>query len=100
MAYTTIDDGSAFFQATIYTGNNSDGLAITNSGNSNLQPDWLWIKKRSGSGQHVFVDSTRGTNKQLFSSLTDVEQTSTEFVASLDTDGFTLNDNTLSLIHI
>jgi len=94
MAYTTIDDPSAHFQTTTYTGNGSDGLAITNSGNSNLQPDWLWIKKRSGSGQHVFVDSSRGTNKQLFSSLTDVEQTSTEFVASLDTDGFTLNDNT------
>ena len=46
MAYTTIDDGSEYFQATIYTGNASDGLAITNSGNSNLQPDWLWIKKR------------------------------------------------------
>ena len=93
MAYTTIDDPSAHFQATTYTGNNSDGLAITNSGNSNLQPDWLWIKKRSGSGQHVFVDSTRGTNKQLFSSLTDAEQTSTKFVASLDSDGFTLNDS-------
>ena len=93
MAYTTVDDGSEYFQATIYTGNASDGLAITNSGNSNLQPDWLWIKKRSGSGQHVFVDSTRGVNKQLFSSLTDAEQTSTKFVASLDSDGFTLNDS-------
>jgi len=93
MAYTTIDDPSEYFQAQTYTGNNSDGLAITNSGNSNLQPDWLWIKKRSGSGQHVLVDSTRGANKQLFTSLSDTEQTSTEFVASLDTDGFTLNDN-------
>jgi len=45
MAYTTIDDPSEYFQAQTYTGNNSDGLAITNSGNSNLQPDWLWIKK-------------------------------------------------------
>ena len=93
MAYTTIDDGSAHFQAQTYTGNNSDGLAITNSGNSNLQPDWLWIKKRSGSGKHVLVDSTRGVNKQLFSDGNDAEQTSTKFVASLDSDGFTLNDS-------
>ena len=93
MAYTTIDDGSEYFQAQTYTGNASDGLAITNSGNSNLQPDWLWIKKRSGSGKHVLVDSTRGVNKQLFSDDTDAEQTSTKFVASLDSDGFTLNDS-------
>ena len=93
MAYTTIDDPSVYFQAQTYTGNGSDGLAVTNTGNSDLQPDWLWIKKRSGSGQHVLVDSTRGTNKQLFSSLTDVEQTSTNFVASLDSDGFTVNDS-------
>jgi len=93
MAYTTIDDPSEYFQTTTYTGNASDGLAITNSGNSNLQPDWLWIKKRSGSGKHVLVDSTRGVNKQLFSDDNDPEQTSTKFVASLDSDGFTLNDS-------
>ena len=93
MAYTTIDDPSAHFQTTTYTGNASDGHAITNSGNSNLQPDWLWIKKRSGSGKHVLVDSTRGVNKQLFSDGNDAEQTSTKFVASLDSDGFTLNDS-------
>jgi len=94
MAYTTIDDPSAHFQTTTYTGNASDGHAITNSGNSNLQPDWLWIKKRSGSGHNVLADSTRGANKQLFSSSSDAEQTSTEFIASFDSDGFTLNDNT------
>ncbi len=45
MAYTTIDDPSAHFQVTLYTGNSGDN-AITNDGNSDLQPDWLWIKNK------------------------------------------------------
>ena len=46
MAYTTIDDPSAHFQTAIYTGNGSANLAITNDGNSDLQPDLVWIKNR------------------------------------------------------
>ena len=46
MAYTTIDDPSAYFQTTLYTGNNNTSQTITNGGNSDLQPDWLWIKNR------------------------------------------------------
>ena len=65
MAYTTIDDGSEYFQTALYTGNGSS-QSVVNDGNSDLQPDWLWIKERSGSGQHVFVDSSRGSNKQNF----------------------------------
>ena len=86
----TIDDGSQYFNTVLYTGTGADGKAVTGVG---FQPDWLWIKKRSGSGTHVLSDSTRGANKQLFSNLTDAEQTSTDFVASFDSDGFTVNDS-------
>ena len=34
MAYTAIDDPSAFFQTTLYTGNGSNDLSITD-----VQPD-------------------------------------------------------------
>ena len=44
MAYSTIDDPSAHFQTAIWTGNASN-RSITNDGNSNLQPDWVWTKK-------------------------------------------------------
>ena len=47
MAYTTIDDPSAYFQTTLYSGTGSQ-QSITNGGNSDLQPDWLWIKDRDG----------------------------------------------------
>ena len=40
MAYTTIDDPSAYFQTTIYTGTGGS-QDITNGGNSDLQPDWF-----------------------------------------------------------
>jgi len=90
MAYTNIDDPSAYFQAAIYNGSNSL-QAITNDGNSDLKPDWLWIKIRSSTEDHMLVDSTRGVTKYLSSNSTGAEATVTSRVETLDTDGFTLN---------
>ena len=42
MAYTTIDDPSAHQQTAIYTGSSSS-VTVTNDGNSDLQPDWVWV---------------------------------------------------------
>ena len=42
MAFTTIDDGSAYFQTALYTGSSSS-VTVTNDGNSDLQPDWVWV---------------------------------------------------------
>ena len=92
MAYTNIDDPSAYFQAKTYTGNATDNTAITNDGNSNLQADWIWFKRRSSTENHVLADSTRGVTKWLFTNLTDVEGTSTARLKSFDTNGFTLGD--------
>ena len=50
MAYTTIDDPSAHFQITTWTGNTSAPRSITNDGNSNLQPDIVWSKNRTTAG--------------------------------------------------
>ena len=45
MAYTAIDDPSEFFQTALWTGTSDDSTkTVTNAGNSDLQPDWLWIK--------------------------------------------------------
>ena len=90
MAYTNIDDPSAHFQSAIYSGSNSL-QAITNDGNSDLKPDFLWIKQRNGTENHMLVDSTRGVTKYLLSDSTIAEQTVTSRVETLDTDGFTLN---------
>jgi len=92
MAYTNIDDPSAYFQTALYTGNNTANHAITNDGNSDLQPDLLWIKSRDATHSHWLVDSNRGVTKGFFVETSDAERTSlaTRDVASFDTDGFTV----------
>ena len=95
MAYTTIDDPSAYFQTVLYTGNATNSTAITNTGNSDLQPDWLWIKNRSSSGgvgPHFIVDSSRGANKDFHMNNDEAEHTTTNAVKSFNSDGFTIDD--------
>ena len=89
MAYTTIDDGSAHFQIALYTGNDSTN-AITNNGNSDMQPDFLWTKNRSSSADHKLFDSTRGVIKFIESNTADTEGTQANLLSSFNSDGFTL----------
>jgi len=92
MAYTTIDDPSAYFQTKIYSGTGSD-LSLTFDGNSNMQPDWVWLKRRSGSGNHFAWDAVRGVNAALVPNDTDAEDTSGEsinYFDSFDSNGFTV----------
>jgi len=90
MAYTTIDDPSAHFQVKTYTGTGSE-LAITNDGNSDLQPDWIWIKNtQDGSTNHHSHNTNVGSTKTLFVNKVDVEETQAQSVKSVQSDGFTL----------
>jgi hypothetical protein len=91
MAYTTIDDPSVYFQTALYTGN-AGTLAVVNDGNSDLQPDWVWCKRRDVSANHVLYDSSRGASKVLYSNLTDGEET-VSGVTAFNTDGFTLGSD-------
>jgi len=101
MAYTDIDDPSAYFQALAYTGNSGTGHAITNDGNSDLQPDLLWIKNRNVGYSHALYDSSRGTGKVLRPNGTNAEASPTNGVTVFGTNGFTVgsaadvNENTL-----
>jgi hypothetical protein len=99
MAYTTIDDPSAYFQTLLYTGNATGSRALTNDGNSDLQPDWLWIKQRNSAKNNNIWDSTRGVTKQLRTNLNNAEATNTtdDQIVSLNSDGFTLGDDTDSV---
>ena len=93
MAYTTVNDPSAQFQTTLYTGNGGS-QDITNTGNSNLRPDWLWIKQRSGAAgvsSHVVKDSNRGVTKELYPNANSAEGTSS-LIDELLTDGFSINN--------
>ena len=87
----TIQDGSAYFQTTLYTGNVS-GQSIDQSENSTFQPDWVWIKNRTGTAASNNVyDALRGVNKSLKTNTADAELTTrTDLLTSFDSDGFTL----------
>jgi len=93
MAYTTIDDPSAHRQTLLYTGNGS-ARSLTNTGNSDLQPDWVWIKERDNAVSHRVFDSTRGAGKRIFPNNTDAESTHTPAVTSFNSDGFSVGDGT------
>ena len=91
MAYTTIDDPSAYFQIATYTGDGNDDRAITNDGNSDLQPDWIWFKNRSTTNQHNFLDSSRGVTKRLRADDDSAEATVSTRLKSFDSDGMTIS---------
>ena len=89
MAYTEIDDPSAYFQTALYSGN-AGTQSITNDGNSDLQPNWVWIKQRSGTQNHNLQDSVRGSTKILKSNTSADETTDANGVTSFNTDGFSI----------
>jgi hypothetical protein len=90
MAYTTAPDSSAHFQSTLYTGNAST-LNVVNGGNSNLQPDWVWLKNYGTSGKDYGIfDSTRGTTKMLSSNNASAQSTIATSLTAFNSDGFTL----------
>jgi hypothetical protein len=85
----SITDGSAYFQPTLYTGTGSS-LAVTQSGNSTFQPDWVWTKGRSGATEHVLTDAVRGVTKELSSNDTGAEETVAQGLTAFDSAGFTV----------
>ena len=93
MAYTTIDDPSAYFQTLLYTGN-ATARSLDNTGNSNLQPDWIWTKKRNEAQNHCVTDSTRGVGNIIFPDASDAES-ATQLVTEFRTNGFGINTNAL-----
>jgi len=95
MAYTTIDDPSAHFQNVLWTGNGTAGNAVTFDGNSDMQPDFVWSKKRDGATSHVLKDTSRGgtsnNDLHLVSNSTAAESTYANYRMDFDSDGFTLD---------
>ena len=91
MAYTTIDDPSAYFQTALYTGTGSS-LSVTNDGNSDLKPDILWAKNRDALENHhlhntsIVNPPTRGENPNA----TNFEQSQAQSFTAVATDGFTV----------
>ena len=91
-AYTVIDDSSAHFQAKIYDGGGS-GQQVTFSGNSDLQPDMLWIKRRNAGYGHNLFDTNRGIAKLLEPQSDAAENTNQTWISGVGSDSFTIGVN-------
>jgi hypothetical protein len=101
MAYTTIDDPSVYFQTKLYTGNSAaddanltTSQALTFDGNSDMQPDLLWFKRRDGADHNLLFDVIRGRTKGIYSNLAQAEDTLANSITSFNSDGFTLGNDT------
>jgi len=92
MAYTTIDDPSAFFQNILYTGDSSGSRSVTFDGNSDLQPDFVWTKGRSNSGDHFLHDSSRGVHKNIHSNTAQTETDNSNGLTAFNSDGFSMGN--------
>jgi len=88
MAYTTIDDPSVYFQSYAFSKSSGTGSA-TFDGNSDLQPDFLWVKSRTNADSHELWDSTRGVSSTLFADVNEAADPSDNRLVSFNTDGFT-----------
>jgi len=86
MAYTDIDKSDDYFNTVLYTGQEPSNKAVT----VGFQPDWIWIKQRSGAEQHHIEDSVRGVENTIRSNSTDAEvDRGSNGIQSFDSNGFT-----------
>ena len=89
-AYTTIDNPALYFQVELYTGDGS-GQSPTFDGDTDMQPDLVWIKSRnSASYNHMVFDSVRGATERLVPDGTQAEATATDSLTAFNSDGFTV----------
>jgi hypothetical protein len=88
----TIKKGNAYFDSSLYTGNGTS-VNVTNSGA--FQPDFVWLKQRSGANQHNLMDAVRGAAYRLRTDATNAEE-ATPGTFTFDASGFTANTTNVS----
>jgi len=95
MAYTTIDDPSAYFHVNLHSGNGTNNTDITFDANAgDFQPDWIWFKGRTSSAiDHALFDSSRGTTKILNSNNTNTENAQGATLKAFNSNGFRVGDD-------
>ena len=102
-AYTTIDNPELYFQVKLWTGNSTNDRVITfDNTDADLDPDLIWIKKRTDDAEDWAVhDTVRGISssaKLLNLNGTGGEEThgNNGFVSAVSADTFTLKTNDAS----
>ena len=105
-AYTTIDDPSAYFKVQLYTGNGSTQAITFDDTDTDMQPDFVWLKNRNSSGHdHFLFNSTDGVQKFLSSNDSGaLSSADSSYLTAFGSDGFTLgssdgmNENSITFV--
>jgi len=84
---TSTTQAGKYFNPVLYTGTGST-RTVTGVG---FQPDFTWIKPRSSIDHHILYDAIRGVRKQIYTNLTNAEETETQGLSAFTSDGFTVN---------
>ena len=85
MAYTTISKSTDYFNNKLYTGTGSSN-AVTGVG---FQPDWVWVKNRTGTNNHRMANAVSGSSEVHSSNIPNVGADSSYF-SSFNSNGFTI----------
>jgi hypothetical protein len=91
---TPATQAGKFFNPVLYTGNGFPTSGTQSVSGVGFQPDWVWIKSRSAAGSHTLTDVVRGINSQLLTNTTGAQETNTDNITALNSDGFSLGSNT------
>ena len=86
MAYTTINKSTDYFNTKLYSGS---GAIQTVSG-VGFEPSWIWTKSRTNAGNHQVTDQVRGLTKYIRPNATNAEDTKTNAITAVNSDGFVL----------
>jgi hypothetical protein len=90
MPTPTIPDGKLFMNATLYTGTGASQTITNGATGQSFQPDFVWVKGRSGATDHALYDSVRGVQNQLESNNTDAETAEATGLTAFGSNGFTV----------
>ena len=100
MAYTTINKSTDYFNPVAYTGNGASDRAVT----SGFATDFVWIKNRNTTDDHVIFDKVRGGTKYVYTNATQAESTYSGLDLTFESTGVdvgsytTINNNGSNLI--
>lgn len=86
----SIKAGNKHFDVITHIGNGASNRSITGY---SFDPDFVWVKDRTGANSHVLINNVVGGAKQLFSNLTNAEQTNTDVTNGFTTGGFIVGSN-------
>jgi len=79
-----------FMNATTYTGTGSNQTIVNGAPGASFQPDFVWLKDRTASGNHQLFNSVVGAGTALASNLTSAEFGSGG-LSAFNSNGFTGN---------